>query len=349
MNKLAPIAFLILLVVAAPAFAAETLRVGMIPVLSVAPILVADQEGWIKDAGFDLKYSTFQSGPDMIQALVSGTLDVYVAGITALPIARSKGVDVTVVTATSINETTVVAGPKLASLFKPGVAPALSFHQFREQTGKPARLATQQPGSTGDITLQYWLRNVAKADKADYQITPIGIDAAQQALLVGAVDGATAREPADTILQQRDPHIKIIALGGVMFPSQPGTVVAVSGGFLKRDRAGVQRLVDALVKAGALIQSDHKRVTPAVEAALGKGLIDAPTIERALASPATNFISDPRLIIDATAKMGAFQASIGALDAAPPIDGLFDSSFYESAILRVPHASDPAPASAASP
>ena len=322
------------LVAAVPAFAQTQVRVGVIPVLGVAPIFVVDKEGWAKEAGFDLKFTTFESGPVMIQALASGTLDVYVAGVAPLGVARSKGIDIRVVTSTAVEEMTVAAGAKLAPSFKPGVAPAQAPKDFRAATGKPARLATQPPGSVPHTTLVHWLTQVIKADKADYEIVPMGIDATQQALLTGAVDGATIREPTDTIVQQRDPRIRIVALGGEMFPNQPGTVVAFSGAFLTKNQAGVQKLVGALVKADKLIKAEPKRVAPHVEAALGKGLIDAATIEKALASPASKFTADPRVIMEATAKMQSFQVSIGTLEKDVPLDGLFDTSFYEKATSR---------------
>jgi len=194
--------------------------------------------------------------------------------------------------------------------------------------GKPARFATQPPGSVPHTTLVHWLTQVIKADKADYEIVPMGIDATQNALLSGAVDGATIREPADTIVTQRNPAIKIVALGGEMFPNQPGTVVALSGAFMTKNPEAVQKLVDALVRADALIRAEPKRVAPHVEAALGKGIIDTATIDKALVSPASKFVADPRVIMDATAKMQTYQVSIGTLDKAAALEGLFDNSFY---------------------
>ena len=317
---------------AVPALAQTQVRVGVIPVLGVAPIFVVDKEGLAKQAGFDLKFTTFESGPAMIQALASGTLDVYVAGVAPLGVARSKGIDIRVVTATAIEEMTVAAGPKLAPYFKQGVASAQALKDFKAATGKAARLATQPPGSVPHTTLVHWLSEVIKADKADYDIVPMGIDATQQALLAGAVDGATIREPTDTIVQARNPAIKIVALGGEMFPNQPGTVVAISGAFLTKNRDGVQKLVDALVKADGLIKSDPKRVAPYVEAAIGKGIIDTAIIEKALVSPASKFTADPRVIMQATAKMQSYQVSIGTLEKDVPLDGLFDVSFYERAV-----------------
>ena len=153
---------------ALPAAAQTQVRIGVIPVLGVAPIFVVEKEGWAREAGFDFKFTTFESGPAMIQALASGTLDVYVAGVAPLGVARSKGIDIRVVTATAIEEMTVAVGPKLAPSFKPGVSGAQALKDFRAANGKPARLATQPPGSVPHTTLVHWLTQVIKADKADY-------------------------------------------------------------------------------------------------------------------------------------------------------------------------------------
>ena len=316
---------------AAPSYAQQQVRVGIIPVLGTSPILIIDKEGWAKQAGLDLKITTFESGPLMIQALASGTLDVYVAGVAPLGVARSKGIDVRVVAATAVEEMTVAAGPKLAPYFKEGVKAADALKAYRAATGKAARFATQPPGSVPHTTLVHWLQEVTKSDKADYEIVPMGIDATQNALLSGAVDGATIREPTDTIVQQRNKAIKIVALGGEMFTDQPGTVLAVSGDFMKKNPQGVQALVDGVVRAIDLIHNDPKKAAPGIEAALGKGLIDTDTIVAALKSPASKFAANPMQIVDATKKMQAFQVSIGTLDKDVPLEGLFDPSFYEKA------------------
>ncbi len=311
-----------------------TARAGFIPILGTAPIFVADREGFAKQAGLQIAFTAFESGPHMIQALASGTVDLYVAGIAPLAVARSRGIDIRVIAATAIAENVVVATPQLAAFFTDGTKPADAFKAYRAKTGKPARLATQPLGSVPNTTLQYWLWEVAKADKADVEVVPMGIDATQQAVLAGAVEGATIREPAVSIVQGRNPAIKIVALGEELFPGQPGTVVAVSGDFLKKNEAVVQGLVDSLVKAASLIAKSPDKVVPHIGAALGKGIVDDATIRKALASPATKWQVDPRAIIEPSLKMQAYQVKLGALDKEYSFDGLFESRFYERAIAR---------------
>ncbi len=321
---------------AAAAFAAsparaETARIGYIPVMGTSQVFVADKEGLLKAAGIEPKFITFESGPAMIQALASGTLDIYVAGVAPLAVARSKGVDVKVVAATAIDEMTVIAGAKLAPVFKAGVAPAQALKDFRASTGKAARFATQPPGSVPHTTLVHWLDQVIKADKADYEIITMGIDATQQALLAGAVDGSTLREPAVTVSLLRDQRLKIVATGGEMFPNQPGTVVAIAGAWGARNQDAIQKLVAGIVEATRIVQKEPARAAAPIEAALGKGIVDRATIEKAIASPASKFTSDPRAIIDSFAAMQAYQVKIGSLDKEYPLDGLFDASYYVKA------------------
>ncbi len=306
-------------------------RVGVIPIIGSSPIFVADREGWAREAGLDLAFTTFESGPAMIQALASGTIDVYAAGVAPLGVARARGVDVKVVASTATGENVFVATPRLAAHFKPGVSHADAFRSYRAATGRRARLATQPPGSVPNTTLQYWLWEQIKADRADVEVVAMGIDATQQAVLADAVEGATIREPALTIVQKRNPAIKLIAVGDELFPGQPGSVVAVSGTFLAKNEDKVQGLVNGLVRAGALLTRDPDRAAPHVAANLAKGIVDLDTIRTALKSPASKFTIDPRAIIAPTKAMQDYQVTLGSLKEAVPLDPLFESRFFEKA------------------
>jgi len=335
-SALSAAALLLVAFTQAPTFAAEPVpvRIGVIPVIGAAPIFVANGEGYLKEAGLNPTFTTFESGPNMIQALASGTIDVYVAGVAPLAVARTKNIDVRVVASTAIEEMVFVAGPKLAPYFEGGASKAEAFARFRAKEGKPARLATQPPGSVPNTTLQHWLWEVTKTGRGDAEIVSMGIDATQQALLAGAVDGASIREPALTIVQGRNPAIKLIALGGEMFPNQPGTVVGVFGAFADKNPAAVEGLVKGIVRAVDLLKSDPARAAKPVEAALGKGITDLATIQKALTSPAAKFTADPRAIVEATKAMQAYQVSIGTLDRDLPVDALFVPSYYEKAAGR---------------
>jgi len=320
-----------LLVSATDASAQQPLRVGVIPVMGVAQLFVAQGEGWTKQAGIPLAPAAFESGPNMIQALSSGSLDVYAAGLAPLLVARAKGIDVRVVAATVVEEMGFGASASFASYFE-GRTPAQAFKAFREKTGRPAKLATQPIGSGPHTTLNYWLWEVIKADKADVQIVEMGIDATQGAIATGAVEGGSIREPALTILRRQNPRIKLIATGAEMFPNFPGVVVAVLGTFADKNPKAVDSLVRVVVRATALLKEDPKRAAPHVGAAFGKGLVPESVLLEAIQSPQTQFTSDPRRIVESTAKLQDYQVKLGALAKAEPLDGLFAISVYDRAV-----------------
>jgi NitT/TauT family transport system substrate-binding protein len=307
-------------------------RIGYIPIIGTAPVFVAQGEGWLKQAGINASFTVFESGPNMIQAFASGTIDFYLAGIAPLAVARSRGVDVRVVAATAVAENVFVAAPALAKFFATGASAAAAFKAHKAATGKAARLATQPAGSVPNTTLQYWLWEVAKADKADVEIVPMGIDATQQAVLAGAVEGAIVREPALTIVQTRNPGIKLIAGGEELFPGQPGTVLAGSGAFVSKNPEVVQKVVGSLVKAAELIAKSPDKAAPHVGAALGKGIVDPALIRQGLTSPASKFEIDPRKIIEPSRAMQAYQVKLGSLEKELPFDGLFETQYYERAL-----------------
>jgi NitT/TauT family transport system substrate-binding protein len=313
------------------ALAQQPLRVGFIPVMGVAQLFVAEGEGWTKQAGIPLAPAAFESGPNMIQALSSGSLDVYAAGLAPLLVARSKGIDVRVVAATVVEEMGFAASASFAPFFE-GHTPAQAFKAFREKTGRAAKLATQPIGSGPHTTLNYWLWEVIGADKADVQIVEMGIDATQGAIATGAVEGGSIREPALTIVRRQNPKIKLIATGADMFPDFPGVVVAVLGAFADKNPKAVESLVRVVIRATALLKDDPKRAAPHVGAAFGRGLVPEAILLEAIRSPQTQFTSDPRRIMESTAKLQDYQVKLGALAKAAPLDGLFALSVYDRAL-----------------
>lgn len=317
-----------------PAAQAETLpvHVGVIPVIGGAPFFVANGEGWLRDAQLDVTVKTFDSGPNIVQAAVSGGIDVYVAGIAPLAVARAKGIDFRVVAAEAIDENVLVSGAKLHAYFKAGVKAAEALKQFRDEQGRPAKFATQPPGSVPYANLLYWLREVNKVDPADFQIVPVGIDATQQAILAGAVDAATVREPTLTIIQKRNPQIALLASGEELFPGQPGTVVAVHGPFFDKHPEAVKALVTAIIRAIDTLKTNPDKALPHIEAALSKGLVDTATLRKALGSPAVHFVGDPAAIKASTKALLEYQIKLGSLNKAPPVDELINTDVYANAL-----------------
>ena len=318
------------LVAGRPAAAAVALRVAYIPILAMAQLFVIVGEGWAAQAGLALQLTRFSSGPAMVQALASGGYDVAYIGIGPAMVARSSGLDLRVVAANGIDQGSLIGVGAFAEAFKAAPGPAEAFAAFRQKNGRPVRVATLPKGSVPDTVLQYWLTQVAHVAPADVQVLGVGEDRVQQVLLAGSADAASALEPILTIVQERVPSARILVGGGEMFPNQPGAVLAVREATIKADREAARMLVELHVRATRLILADPARAARSTNQVLGAGLVSDETLVHAFTSPAMRPIADPHRIVEATARLGAFQVGLGTLARNIPASELFDASLYDS-------------------
>lgn len=332
LRRLAALPIALLLCVATAQ--AEPLRVGYIPVLGVAQLFVLAGEGWAKEAGLDLVITRFDSGPAMIQALASGRLDVMYAGVSPVIVARASGIDVRVLAATATEEIVLVGRGAYADLVRGGLSAGPAVTRFAHDQGRTLKLATQPSGSVPDTVARYWLNEIAHVPAGDVEVLGIGIDKTQAALLAGAVDAAVVREPALTIIRDQDPNVQVLALGGEIFPGQPGSVLAVREAARARDPAAIDRLVKLHVRATELLRKDPKAALADVQGYIGAGLTEPAVLLRALSSPYSHFIADPGVIRESTDKMQRFQLSQGTLPKIAPLDELFDRGPYDRAVAN---------------
>lgn len=320
-----------------PAQAGTPVRVGYIPVLGSSALFVVDGEGWAKDAGLDLQLVRFTSGPQAIQALVSGRIDAYVAGVLPLLQARAHGSDVKVVTAASVEELEVVARGALASQLpkdqEGGFSPEVvknSFAAFTKEKGHLPRIAAQPMGSVPDSLLRFWLQKQVGLSSLPTTVSIVGvdIDAAQQAFLANAVDAAVLREPALTVVRSRLPDVRTLATGHDLLPDQPGSVLAIVKPDAVDRQVWAKQLASLFIRATTLLSSHPDDAAPFVTKALGGGILNEDVMKKALERSAARFISDPTRIIEGVRQLQDFEVEQGLLRKAQPVDDLFDLDLW---------------------
>jgi NitT/TauT family transport system substrate-binding protein len=308
------------------------LRVGYVPVIGASALYVLDRAGWARQAGLDIRLAKFDSGPAAIQAISSGSLDMLAIGIAPVAVARSRGLDVHVVSAAGTGGSAFLAAPALADAFaKAGADPAAALAGFRHANGRPAKIGTLPPGGVPTVALNYWFFKTHNVARADVEIVAIGIEALQGAILAGAVDGGTVLEPSATIVRRRDARLKVIATARDMFPDIPGVVIAATGAFEKAHPEAVETMVSLVLRATDLIQRDPKAAGAYVAEVLGGGLVPAELMAAALSSPAVAYVTDPRAIVGPAEKLLEYQVEIGDFAAAPKTQGLFETRYFDAA------------------
>ena len=188
--------------ITAPATAQTVpVKIGYFPNVTHAPGLVADAEGFFTRRIGTGKVTTqaFNAGPDVIQALFSGSLDIAYVGpnTTITAYAQSQGAAVRVIAGATSGGAALVVKPSITS---------------PEQL-KGARLATPQLGNTQDVALRYWLSTkgfkTTTEGGGDVKIQPQKNAAALQSYASGQLDGAWLPEPYATQLVAKGAHVLV--------------------------------------------------------------------------------------------------------------------------------------------
>ena len=318
------------LLAAAPASAQDRteLEIGYMPILPVAQLFVALENGALEKAGIEADLVQFQNGPAMVQALLAGQLDVAHLGIGPAMVARAKGADIKVVAASIMEQISFVALGELAPYFDED--PATAFARFRADNGRKPVVTTFPVGSVPETVLQHWLRKVLGANLEDVEIIYQGAAQVQQALNTGAVDGAAILEPIVTSVSENVEGARVVARGAEMFEGQPGAVLAVREGLIAERPDLVEALVRAHVEATRVLNEEPAAAVAAVQKFVGGGRMKEDTVAASLRASAENFVADPASILEGTARMRDFQAELGTLEEDVDVDALIETRFFEN-------------------
>lgn len=310
-----------------------TLRVGYIPIMPMAQLFVMDGAGWTKKAGLDLKLTRFSSGPAMIQALASGTLDVAYIGIGPAMVSKSKGVPIKVVAANVYDQMAVIARGDFAKVWQahPG---AQAVKAFEKQHGRKLKIATLPKGSVPDTVLHYWIEKKLDLKPDQVDIVGMGASAVQQALLAGSVDAASIMEPILTVVRQRLPGSRVIASGNAMMPQHPGAVLAVTEAALKAHPDAIAKLVALHQRATVLLNTKPEQAAPYLADFIGKGLLPDSLFVKALKAERDHFVADPDRLLKGTRRLYEYQKEIGVSHGNLDLSALFDDHLYKQAVAQ---------------
>lgn len=304
------------------------LEIGYMPILPVAQLFVGLEQGWLSEAGITPELVQFQNGPAMVQALLSGQLDVAYFGIGPAMVARARSADIKVVASNIMEQISIVALGDLAPYFD--TDPKTAFARFAADKGRKAVISTFPSGSVPDTVLQYWLQKQLAIDPDQIEIIYQGAAQVQQSLLTGAIDGAAILEPVVSTVIARAPQARVVASGSELFPKQPGAILAVRGATIAEHPETVQALVAAHVRATTMLRDQPEKAAADVGKYLGGGRLDPAVVLTAIKRSHDGFVADPNAIIEGTREMQAFQKTLGSLSADVDLNALFDTRFYDN-------------------
>jgi NitT/TauT family transport system substrate-binding protein len=240
-----------------------TLRLGYFPNLTHAVAIAGIQKGiYAKDlgSGVTLKTSTFNAGPEAVQALFSGAIDASFVGPnpTINAWAKSKGKAIKVISGAASGGAFLVV--------KPGITSAADL--------KGKKIATPQLGNTQDVALRYWLSTQGlKTDTSgggDVSVVPQDNSQTLQTFKQGAISGAWVPEPYATRMVQSGG--KVLVDERSLWPNGQfvSTQLIVRTQYLKDHPDVIRELIEGQVAANEFMAAHPADAQQMVDAGIAK-------------------------------------------------------------------------------
>lgn len=220
------------LLVAAPAGAAESLRLGLLPIVDTLALHVAAREGYFAEEGLDVTLVPFQSALEKDAAVQAGSLDAHFCEISSVIVQQAAGIPFKVVASTYYSN----PGSRMFGLV---TAPGLGANSLEDLRGKSIAIARQTiVDFMTDVFLSQSGLPLDFMPRKDIRKIPVRL----QMLLAGQVDAALFPEPLLSIAEQAggtvlmDDRVFSMPLAVIAFSEEkarPETVRAFQAAFRK--------------------------------------------------------------------------------------------------------------------
>lgn len=192
-----------------------TVKVGVIPIIDVAPLYLGQKKGFYRERGIELSLTSAQGGAAIVPGVVSGQFDFGFSNMTSLLTAQSKNVPVKA----------VVNG--VASTGKEGA----DFAELAVKKGSPLKSAKDVEGkkvaanTLNNICDTSTRESVRKdgGDPSKVDFVEMPFDQMQAALDGGRVDAACVVEPALAGLKAKGGT----SIASLFFDASPDLTVAM--------------------------------------------------------------------------------------------------------------------------
>ncbi|MFJ9707791.1 ABC transporter substrate-binding protein [Streptomyces sp. NPDC101234] len=165
-----------------------TVKVGIIPIVDVAPLYLGQKEGFFGKRGLKLSMTLAQGGAAIVPGVTSGQFQFGFSNVTSLMIARSNGVPVQAI-ANGV-ASTGVAGKDFGGLV---VKKGSSITSPKQLEGKKVAVNTLK--NINETAVRESVRK-AGGDPDKVQFVELAFDQMPAALDKGQIDAAMAVEPA---------------------------------------------------------------------------------------------------------------------------------------------------------
>ncbi|WP_210636621.1 ABC transporter substrate-binding protein [Streptomyces sp. GESEQ-13] len=282
-----------------------TVKVGVIPIVDVAPIYLGEKKGFYKERGLDLTLETSQGGAAIVPGVVSGQFQFGFSNTTSLMVARSRNVPVRAV-ANGV-ASTGKAGADFGGVVVKGDSAVKSP---KDLAGKKVAVNTLK--NIGDTSVRESVRK-AGGDPKSVEFVELPFDQMPAALDAGQVDAAWVVEPSLSVA--REQGARVVASNFVdVSPDLTIALYFTSDKLAQQDPDLVKKFAEATREslAYAAGHPDEVRDTLAAYTKIPEKTVQALTLPR--------WPEDPdRASLE---RLGELGRQDGLFDGAPDLDAL---------------------------
>ncbi|MEV6174558.1 ABC transporter substrate-binding protein [Streptomyces sp. NPDC051954] len=172
-----------------------TVKLGLIPIVDVAPLYLGQKKGLFEKHGLKLEFTTAQGGAAIVPGVVSGQFQFGFSNVTSLMVAQSEGVPIKAV-ANGI-ASTGVRGKDFNGLMVKKDSPITSPKQLE---GRKVAINTLK--NINETAVRQAVRQ-AGGDPDKVQLVELAFDQMPAALDKGQIDAACVVEPATATIRSQ--------------------------------------------------------------------------------------------------------------------------------------------------
>jgi NitT/TauT family transport system substrate-binding protein len=230
----------------------STITLGSLPVVDAAPAYIAEKAGYFKQEGLTVKFQQAQGGAALIPSLVSGGIQVAFSNWVSVFLAKSHGIDLTVIADGD------KARPGFSAVY---VMPNSPIKTPADLAGR--KIAVNTLNNIGGLVISAVLKDKG-VDPKSVKFVEVGFPDMGAALQRGDVDAAWVVEPFTSALKATLNARAIIDPFSGPTAALPVGGYAVTKSFADKNPKTVAAFFRALDKAVADANADRSKVNQVV-------------------------------------------------------------------------------------
>ena len=305
----------------------DSVTVAYVPIYPNMQHYVMEQEDYYEEVRADVSIERFSSGPSVVKAFASGSVDVALFGITPAMVLVDKGTQAGVLAANSQNGFKIMGTNEVAELYEQDGASV--FDRFEAENGRKLRFGAPPDGSVPDVVLRYWIQENLGVGETESVINKSKIPPAKavQTIQSGDIDATIIQEPFATIIGQDDGFGEL-AWSGDILSNHPVTVLFANQQVIDASDVA-ESLVEQHVVATEFATSSPDEAASHAASVIGSG-VDESLASAAIESRASDFLSDPHAVTEQAATMSEFVARVGNIEEPTATEDLFAFDPYDA-------------------